>query len=48
MDQHSRVVIPIVGIAAYVRPPLDDQHANVKCTRESFGQHAPGKPGADN
>ncbi len=47
MDQHARFVVIIVGVAADVRPPVDDQHALVQPGGQTLGQHAAGEPGAD-
>ena len=48
MDQHARIVVKVVGVAADVRTAVDHQHALAQAGGQAFGQHAAGKAGADN
>jgi hypothetical protein len=47
MNQHARVVVPVVGVAADVRPLVHQQHALAQDGSQPLGQHAAGEPGAD-
>ena len=41
------LVVVVVGVAAYVRPFVDDQHSLVRASRQPFGDDSPGEPGPD-
>lgn len=47
MDQHAGVVMKIVGVAADMRAAVDHQRSLAETGGQPFGQHAAGKPGAD-
>ena len=40
------VVVVIEGVAADVRPAVDQEHALARVRGETLGQHAAGEPGA--
>ena len=47
MDQNSRLIVPIIGIASNMGATIDDQHLFVALARQPFGDDASGKSGAD-
>ena len=47
MHQHAGLVEVVVGIAADVVAPVDDQHAPVELAGKPLGQHAAGEAAAD-
>jgi hypothetical protein len=47
MDQDAGVVVPVVRVAADVRPLVDDQDALVELAREPLGENAAGEAGTD-
>jgi hypothetical protein len=44
VDQDSSLVATIVGIAADMRPPVDQEHLFVALARQPLGNDAPAKP----
>ena len=47
VNQQAGIVVAVVGVAADVRPAVDDEDALVALARETFRKHAAGKAGAD-
>lgn len=47
MNQNSRLIISVIGIAADMRPTVDYKHLFVTLARQPFGNDAPGETGAD-
>ena len=47
MDQNSRLIITIIGIAPNMGSTIDDQHLFVALARQPFGDDASGKSGTN-
>ena len=47
VDQHAVLVVAVVGVAADVRPLVDEQDTLAEAGREPLRQHAAGEAGAD-
>ncbi len=47
VDQDARLVEMVVGVAADMRPPVDDQHVRVVLAGQPLGDHRAGEAGAD-
>src|SRR5690348_9186783 len=47
VDQEAGFIVSVIGIAADMRPTVDQKHLFVTLAREPFGNDAAGEPGAD-
>ena len=47
VDQDPGLVVTIVGIAADMRPPVDQEHLFIALARQPLGNDASRKAGAD-
>ena len=47
MHENAFVVVVVEGVAADVRPPIDQQHPLACARGETFGEHAAREAGAD-
>src|SRR4051794_29755362 len=47
VDQHAGHIMPVVGVAADMRAPIDEQHLVLALTCQPLGDDTAGEPGAD-
>src|SRR5215212_5366702 len=47
VDQHAGRVVPVVGVAANVGTPVDEQYLVLTLTRQPLGDNTAGEPGAN-
>ena len=48
VHQHAIFIQMVVGVAAHMRAPVDEQHGLAERTGQPFGNHAARIPGAHN